>query len=94
MSIVIIKIGEQGVYYLTKDESDYIPPFKVNAVDTTSAGDAFSGALAVCLAGKKSITQSIVFSCAAGAMAVTKLGVQDSMPNLKEIDILIRNNNI
>ena len=59
--VVIIKIGEQGVYYLTKDESNFIPPFKVNAVDTTSAGDAFSGALAVCLAEKKSIKESIIF---------------------------------
>ncbi len=92
--IVIIKIGEQGVYYLTKDESDFVPPFKVNAVDTTSAGDAFSGALAVCIAEKKPIKESIVFSSAAGAIAVTKLGVQDSMPYSTEIDALRNNNNL
>ena len=89
--VVIIKIGEQGVYYLTKDESNFIPPFKVNAVDTTSAGDAFSGALAVCLAEKKSIKESIIFSSAAGAMAVTKPGVQDSMPYTKEVENLLTN---
>ena len=63
-------------------------------MDTTSAGDAFSGALAVCIAEKKPIKESIVFSSAAGAMAVTKPGVQDSMPYLKEVNDLLKNNNV
>ena len=48
----------------------------------------------MCLSEKKSIKESIIFSSAAGAMAVTKPGVQDSMPYRKEIDVLLKKHNL
>ena len=46
----VIKMAELGAYYRSGDEEGFVPPFAVEAVDTTSAGDAFHGALAVALA--------------------------------------------
>ena len=82
---VVITIGDQGVYYKTADEMGFVPPFKIESVDTTSAGDAFNGAFVSCLTKNIPIDESVKFGCAAGALAVSKKGVQDSMPYSNEI---------
>ena len=88
---VIITIGDQGVYYKTSNENGFVPSFKIDSIDTTSAGDAFNGAFASCITKKMSIYDSVRFGCAAGALAVSKKGVQDSMPYSNEIDSFIEN---
>ena len=55
-------------------------------MDTTSAGDAFHGALAVALAEGRSLREAVTFASAAGALAVTRPGVQDSMPARAEVE--------
>jgi len=91
IGIVIITIGDQGVYYKTSDEDVFVPAFKIDSIDTTSAGDAFNGAFASCITKKMSIYDSVRIGCAAGAIAVSKKGVQDSMPYSNEIDSFIEN---
>ena len=82
------KMGDLGVYFATRNESGFVPPYNVEVVDTTSAGDAFSGALAVSLAEGKSLKDAVRYGSAAGALAVTRPGVQTAMPSLLEVDAL------
>ncbi len=82
----VIKMAELGAYHRTVDEEGFVPPLAVEAVDTTSAGDAFHGALAVALAEGRSVGDAVTFASAAGALAVTRPGVQDSMPGRTEVE--------
>ena len=85
----VIKMAELGAYYRSGDEEGFVPPFAVEAVDTTSAGDAFHGALAVALAEGRNLRDAVTFAAAAGALAVTRPGVQDSMPLRAEVEELL-----
>ena len=71
VGIAIIKMGELGVYFESDQTRGFVPPFAVEAVDTTSAGDAFHGALAVALAEGRDLAAAVRFGAAAGALAVT-----------------------
>ena len=90
VELAIIKLGAQGAYYATGGGGAYVPPFKVEAVDSVAAGDAFNGALAVALAEGQEIPQAVRTASAAGALAVTKTGAQDSMPTRAEVEALLR----
>jgi len=82
---VLITLGARGVFLATRDTRELIPGFKVDAVDTTAAGDVFNGALAVALAENKSFDEAIRFANAAAALSVTKLGAQPSAHPRKDI---------
>ena len=82
---VIITIGKKGALILDSSGSDLVGGFKVNALDTTAAGDVFNGALAVALTEKNNIWEAVKFSNAAAALSVTKLGAQSSVPKRDEI---------
>jgi len=83
---VIITLGAQGVYLASPNLRQHLPAFKVEAVDTTAAGDIFCGALAVALVEGKSLPQAARFACAASAISVTRLGAQPSAPARAEIE--------
>jgi ribokinase len=89
VGIAVVKLGAQGVYFATADGGDFVTPFQVDAMDSVAAGDAFNGALAVSLAEGAALEQSVRMAAAAGALAVTKSGAQDSMPYRKEVDGLM-----
>ena len=91
VGIVIITVGDKGVYYKTQNENGFVDSFKIDSIDTTSAGDAFNGAFASCLTKDMSIYDSVRFACAAGALAVSKKGVQDSMPYSSDIHSFMDN---
>lgn len=86
----IIKLGAQGAYYATDRDSGHVPPFAVDAVDSVAAGDAFNGALAVALSEGRGFPEAVRIACAAGALAVTTSGAQDSMPLRADVDALAR----
>ncbi len=88
---VIITIGKKGALILDSSGSDLVGGFKVNAIDTTVAGDVFNGALAVAIAEKTNIWEAVKFSNAAAALSVTKLGAQSSVPNRKDILEFLQN---
>jgi len=92
ISMVIITLGANGVYASTPEFTGAVPGFKVKALDTTAAGDVFNGALAVALAGNKSLTDAIRFANAAAAISVTKLGAQPSAPDLDSINTFLETN--
>lgn len=83
---VAITLGAQGVLLANDEDEQLIPAPEVNAVDTTAAGDCFNGALAVALAGGRSLEDSVKFACKAASIAVTRLGAQDAMPYAHELE--------
>jgi ribokinase len=85
---VIVTLGAEGCLLLQGDQSVFVPSHAVDAVDTVGAGDAFNGALAVALAEKRPLAESVAWACAAGALAVTKPGAQGASPSRAEIDAL------
>lgn len=88
---VILKLGERGALLAERGrEVIYVPGFRVKAVDTTGAGDAFNGALAVALLEGKTLLEATRFANAAGALAVTRPGAQPSMPTRTELDSYLR----
>ena len=82
---VIITLGSKGAFVLTKTEMVSVPAFKVEAVDTTAAGDTFCGAFAVALVEGKLMKEALQFASAAAAISVTRMGAQPSAPTRKEI---------
>lgn len=82
---VIITLGEEGALLYQNNNYNLIPSTKVNAVDTTAAGDVFNGALTVALSEKKAIIEAIKFANNAAAISVTRLGAQASAPYRSEL---------
>ena len=76
----VIKLGALGAYWADSNGSGHVSAFPVEAVDTVAAGDAFNGAMAVALSEGRSLEEAVRWGCAAGALAVTQVGAQDSMP--------------
>jgi len=90
--MVIITLGARGSFVASKQLRQFVPAFKVKAIDTTAAGDVYCGSLAVALAEGKSLIDAVLFAGAASAISVTKLGAQPSAPIRKEIDDFLRLN--
>ena len=86
----IVTTGAEGAYYATDGDAGHVPPFQVQAVDSVAAGDAFNGALAVSLAEGMPIGEAVRVAAAAGALAVSKTGAQDSMPFRQEVEAFLR----
>ena len=89
---VIITQASKGAILVTSDGCKRIPGFKVEAVDTTAAGDVFNGALAVAIAEKKALTEALLFANAAAAISVTKLGAQPSAPQRNDVETFLKTN--
>jgi ribokinase len=86
---VLITLGQRGVFIATKERQAIIPAYKVNAIDTTGAGDAFNGGLVAALAEGKDIWEAAKFANALAAVAVQRLGTTPAMPTRAEIDEFI-----
>ena len=82
---VIIKLGNRGAYVHRQDFQGIIPGFAVTAVDTTGAGDAFSGALLVALSNNEPPLQAVHFANAEGACCVQKIGPSDGVRSYSEV---------
>ena len=85
IEIVIITMGSAGAFLLANGNAEIIGAPKVEAVDTTAAGDTFNGALVVALSEGQTIQESIAFANKAAAISVTRIGAQSSVPFRKEI---------
>lgn len=82
---VIITLGEKGSVTATSKSIWHTPSFKVKVVDTTAAGDAFTGGLVKALQQGQSIEDAVIYANAAGALATSKFGAQPSLPTSNEI---------
>ncbi|WP_264739596.1 ribokinase [Cytobacillus firmus] len=87
---LVITCGQKGVIFHDGGAALTIPAFKVEAVDTTGAGDTFCGALAVALSEGRPLKDSISFGCAAAGLSVLKKGAQTGMPTRRELDQFIK----
>ena len=83
---LLMTLGSKGVAYAENGVINTVPAFKVEAVDTTGAGDTFNSAFAVAKAGGKTMAESIKFANAAAALSVQKIGAQGGMPYLDEVE--------
>lgn len=91
---VIVTLGANGVVFVDDTHEQYIPSFKVKAVDASGAGDTFGGAFLAGMAKGYDIADAIVFANVAAGISVTKVGCIESMPRLDEVEQFIKDNNI
>lgn len=83
---IIVTVGSRGAYYATKNADGFQAANKVQAVDTTAAGDTFIGALTAKLDKSfNNLAEAISFAQKASAITVQRVGAQPSIPTLKEI---------
>lgn len=83
---LIVTLGSKGSLYINEERSFFKSAYKVEAVDTTAAGDSFTGALAVALSNNKTMEEAMDFASKVGALSVMKEGAQSSLPTLKDVD--------
>lgn len=83
---VIFTLGAEGCILANDSGVRHFPAFVVEAVDTTAAGDAFNGALAVGLAEGLAMSEAIRRAMAAAAISVTRLGAQPSLPAREDVE--------
>lgn len=86
---VVVTLGDKGSAFTDSEGTVYMKSCKVNAVDTTAAGDTFNGAFAVALSEGKSIKEALSFANAAGALSTLKLGAQEAIPSREEVDTFL-----
>ena len=86
---VIITLGARGAFLATDRETVLLPAPRVDARDTTGAGDAFNGALAAALGAARSLAHAVAFANCAGALAVTEIGAQAALPRESQILALL-----
>jgi ribokinase len=82
---VIVTLGTKGALVAGADRAGLIPAFTVEALDSTAAGDAFNGGLAVALARGASLDEAVREASLVGALSVTRLGAQPSLPSAEEV---------
>lgn len=88
--IAIVKRGERGcVVAESGGRQREFAAYEVRVIDTTAAGDAFAGALAVALAESQPLDRAIPFAAAAAAISVTRPGAQPAMPTREEVERLL-----
>lgn len=82
---LIVTLGSKGSLYINKEKSMFKKAYKVEAIDTTAAGDSYTGALAVALSQDKNIEDAMDFASKVGALSVLKEGAQSSLPTLEDV---------
>jgi ribokinase len=88
-TIAMITRGERGAIVLGSDGLEEYPAFPATPVDTTAAGDAFTGALGASLARGASLPEALQRGLAAGALAVSVRGASPSLPTAEAIDAFL-----
>ncbi|QLB42128.1 MULTISPECIES: ribokinase [Mannheimia] len=81
---VLITLGSKGVFVSENGQGEIVAGFRVNAVDTTAAGDTFNGGLVTAMLEDKPLDEAIRFAHAAAAISVTRKGAQSSIPTRQE----------
>jgi ribokinase len=89
VGIVVVTLGKEGVFVVERGGSYHVPGRRVTAVDTTAAGDTFSGALAVAWAEGRDVRAAVEWATAAAALSVTRRGAQSSLPTRAEVEAFL-----
>jgi ribokinase len=85
----VVTLGERGAYVATSEVHRLVSAPRVRAVDSTGAGDAFNGALAVAMCEGMELGDAVKFANCAGALTVTKTEVVPALPTRAEVDRLM-----
>lgn len=85
----VVKLGGRGVGVFDGEDFHFIPPFRVEVVDTVAAGDCFNGGLAFALDRGESLASAVRFAAACGALATTRPGASAAAPTLAEVEELL-----
>lgn len=85
---VVVTLGAAGCVHVAGGSAQHVPAPTVEAIDTTAAGDAFVGALAAALGAGRPPAEALLYANCAGALAVTKLGAQSSLPDAASVTAL------
>jgi ribokinase len=88
VQLTVVTLGAAGSVFCLDGSAERIEPFMVTAVDSTAAGDAFVGALAVALSDGVSAPGALRLANAAGAVAASKAGAQSSLPHRDDLERL------
>jgi len=89
VATVILTLGERGALLAYEGGAELFPAFDVTPVDTTAAGDAFVGGLAVALAEGRPLWEAVRWGNAAGALATMTLGAQPSLPTRQALEKML-----
>ncbi len=89
---VVITMGSLGAFATDGKKSELLPRLKVDAVDTTGAGDAFNGGFVMALSEGRDLFEALRYGNATGALSVTKKGTAPAMPSREEIDRMVKEN--
>jgi ribokinase len=85
----VLTVGADGAWYAERDSAPvHVPAFRVTAVDSTAAGDAFVGALGVAWGEGRDLVDAVRWANAAGAACTRRLGASVALPARAEIDEL------
>jgi ribokinase len=87
----VLTLGAEGALLATRKGKRVIPGYEVHVVDTTGAGDAFNGALAVAVAEGRSLEDAVTFANATAALQVTRVGTAPAMPTRNEVENFLHN---
>lgn len=87
---VVVTLGARGCIARSAEGLFLQPAFRVDAVDTTAAGDTFCGALAARMAQGDALADALRYACAASALACTRLGAQASVPAREAVETFLR----
>jgi ribokinase len=87
---VAVTLGAEGTLVYSDGEFSHVPAFAVDAIDTTAAGDAFAGALAVYWVESDDLKYAVRFANASGAIAASRKGAQASMGDRDEIESMLK----
>ncbi len=82
---LIVTLGSKGSLYINKERSMFKKSYKVEAVDTTAAGDSYTGALTVAFSKGENIEEAMDFASKVGALSVMKEGAQSSLPTIDDV---------
>ncbi len=88
IGIAVVTLGAAGSVFCENGTTQRVEPFAVTAVDSTAAGDAFVGALAVAVSDGVALPEAIRLANAAGAGAASKVGAQSSLPRRADLERL------
>lgn len=87
---IVIKAGGFGAYIYDSETSTHIPALRVAAIDPTAAGDAFTAGMTVEYLQDNNIEKAVMYANGVGAVTVTKLGAQPSIPTRQEVEEFLK----